>query len=268
MGRIYSFLTGLILAGPLLLPAVVSGVGAHPHAWQSQEYPSGFRIERNSWENPVEPGQSIQIENLHGDVRVRRNEVPRLDVFVVVQLQEQDSLRADVQIIETDAGFKVDVRYVAKDPEGESTDGSELIRRVDMVAYIPSGSPLQVRTDDDLIEAREIKSDIVAESKGGDLTIITEGSVRARTVSGSILSVLLLDDPERSSLLETESGDITVQIPDNLNIPGAGPHEVIVQVGTGMHHASVESKTGNVEIRAWRRSGQGGEGRDAGGAMS
>jgi hypothetical protein len=219
---------------------------------------------------------------MHGDVRARRNGIPRLDIFAVIQLQEKDSHRADVQIIESDGGFKVDVRYVAEDPEGESEGEGELelIRRVDLVVYIPSGSPLQIRTDDDLIEAREIESDIDAGSEGGDLTIIAEGSVRAKTSSGSILSVLLLDDPERSSLLETEGGDITVQVPDNLNIrvraqtagqisseyppeesntDGAGPREMIVCVGTGTHEARVESKTGDINIRAWRRTGQGWE---------
>jgi hypothetical protein len=250
---------------------------------------------------------------------LRRNEIPRLDVFVVIQLQEQDPLRADVRIVETDGGLKVDVRYVPKDAEtGENAskptpsggaavnaaappaaqdetqaeaspnEEADFIRRVDMVAYVPSGSPLHVRTDDDLIEARETHSDIVAESTGGDLLIITEGAVQAKTSSGSITSVLLSDDPDRVSILETESGEITVQLPDDLNIrarartsgeidsqypptesptDGPGPHEMVVRVGSGAHEARLDSQTGDIHIRAWRRSGQVGNGRRTRGAL-
>ena len=304
-----------------VLPATTVAVGGAPLSGPQQDFPPGFRIDRDDWETPVEPGQSIQIENLHGDVRARRNGVPSLDVFVVIQLQEDDPLRADVQIVETADGLKVDVRYVPKEAAGEvgsdgepaagrvepeaaagaqaveaseladtagtQKGGGEFIRRVDMVAYIPSGSPLHIRTDDDLIEARRVKSDVVAESAGGDLTIIAEGSVQARTSTGSILSVLLLDDPERSSLLETETGNIVVQVPDDLSIQvrartsgqinseyppsvsdtvGSGTHEAIVRVGAGAHEARVESQSGNIDIRAWRRTGQRGEGQPTRGA--
>jgi hypothetical protein len=257
-----------------------------PSQGSTQDFPPGFRIERDNWEVPVAPGERINLENLHGDVRLRRNGIPRLDVFVVIQLQEQDPLGADVQIIDTDEGLAVDVRYVAKEQEREAGDPpaepTDFIRRVDMVVYVPSGSPVHVRTDDDLIEARETKSDIIAESTSGDLTIVTAGAVRARTESGSILTVMLSDEPGRSSVFETDTGDITVQVPDDLDIrlraktagritseyppveadtEGPGIHETVVQVGTGVHEAQVDSRTGDIDIRAWRRSGPGRGGR-------
>jgi hypothetical protein len=313
MVRMFTLLSGLLLAGSQLLPPVVAGPGVGLPSEQPQDLPPGFQIVRDNWETPVEPGQKIHIENLHGDVRVRRNEIPRLDIFVVIQLQEQDPLRADVRIAATNDGLKVDVRYAPTTPEGEAadegeaeaevepegmvrvegvnerdeaidpdTEESEFIRRVDVVAYLPSGSPLHVRTDDDLIEVRETKSEVVAESTGGDLTIITEGAVEARTSSGAILVVLLSDDPIRSSSIETKTGDIRIQVPDNLSIrlcartaglisseyppltgdtEGSAPHEMVVRVGDGAHEVNVDSDSGTVVITAWRRGGQGGEGR-------
>ena len=297
----------IICAVALLMPPANVDAGGDPVVASLQDFPPGFRIDRADWETSVEPGQSIQIENLHGDVRARRNEIPRLDVFAVIQLQDQDTLRADVQIVETAGGLNIDVRYVAKDAEGQIDEANEqtavveggqaetagdqteishlpageppLIRRVDLVAYIPVGSPLSIRTIDGLIEARRVKSDVVAESMGGDITVITEGLARAKTSTGSILSVLLFDAPGPHSSLQTDTGDIRVQIPDDLNIrvrartsglinseyppvggdtESAGTHESIVQVGAGTHEARIDSDTGNIDISAWRRSGQGG----------
>ena len=320
MTRACAIAVACLLATPSLWPAAIVAAGNAPLSSPQQDFPPGFRIDRDNWEIPVDPSQTIQIENLHGDVRARRNGVPSLDVFVVIQLQEHDPLKADVRIVETAEGIKVDVRYVPKEGAGEAGGGGEqpetgeqtgaageqivgageqgeaagaekdreeFIRRVDMVAYIPTGSPLHIHTDDDLIEARRVKSDVVAESTGGDLTIITEGSVHARTSTGSILSVLLLDDPESFSLLETEIGNIVVQVPDDLSIrvrartsgqinseyppavsdtEDAGTHEALVRVGAGAHEARVESQSGNIDIRAWRRTGQGGDGRSTRGA--
>jgi len=297
MGRTRSIVAVFVCAAALLTPATTVGAGGDPAVAPLQDFPPGFRIDRDDWETPVEPGQSIQIENPHGDIRARRNGIPSLDIFVVIQLQEQDPFEADVRIIETPAGLKVDVRYVPKEaagvaePAGEAEAGAEAdaagaqadqedyIRRVDMVAYIPSGSPLNIRTVDGLIEARRVKSDVVAESIRGDITVITEGMVQAKTSTGSILSVLLFDAPGPFSSLQTDTGDIRVQVPDDLNIrvrartsgkinseyppavadtESAGTKEAIVQVGAGTHEARIDSDTGNIDITAWRRSGQGG----------
>ncbi len=258
--------------------ASVVGPRGDASAPQDQDLPPGFRIDRVDWETPVEPGRSIQIENLHGDVRARRNEVPRLDVFVVIQLQEQDPLRADVRIIETPEGIEVDVRYVREEAVNEEAASrlpqGDFIRRVDMVTYIPSGSPLNVRTTDGLIEAREVESNVVAESVAGDITVIAEGLVSAKTSSGSVLSVLLFDAPGPYSSLQTDTGDISLQVPADLDVllrarttgritseymaditPAAGdrPNEAVARVGEGTHEVRLESHQGNIEILAWKR---------------
>ena len=296
-----------MLAALCLMPAAIVAAGGDPASLQEQDPPPGFRIDRDNWETPVEPGRSIHIENPHGDVRARLNEIPRLDVFAVIQLQDHDPLRADVQIIETPEGVKVDVRYVAKETGGqegergatsaeagrqaeiaggqaqeaeEHESEDDFIRRVDLVVYVPAGSALNVRTADGTIEARRIKSDVVAETTGGEVTVITEGSARAKTTSGSILAVLLNDNRNRSSRFETETGPITLQVPDDLNVlirartsgqitseypleasppAGVSPEDTVVLVGAGTHDVRLESKDGKVEILAWKRDRSDGE---------
>ena len=90
--------------------------------------------------------------------------------------------------------------------------------RVDLVVFVPVGLSLDAEAENDNIEIKGVRGDVVASSRTGDIRIRSvQGRVRAKTVRGQISVALVTDATRESQSCITETGDIEVYLREDAN---------------------------------------------------
>ena len=143
------------------------------------------------------------------------------------------------------------------------------IRKV--VLFVPIGHALDVQTENDLIEAKKLKGDVIASSIKGDINLRSiHGRVQAKSVHGRIAVVLATGVTDRPQDVTTETGDIELHIGEDADMevhiatsgeistdfsleiehrrfeePGKHAHAVIGEGGPGL---TLTSKRGRVRL--------------------
>jgi hypothetical protein len=174
----------------------------------------------------IETGDTVVVVNPFGNVYARfggyENQV---EILATTQRLETELPELKVGAEQVEGGLDIVVGPARPTVGGAAgaapaadSEGFETRDRVDLVVFVPQGATLDVRTEDDLIEVKGLKGDVIASSVKGDVRIRSiEGRVRAKTARGQISAMLESDATKQSQELTTETGDIEVHIWEDAN---------------------------------------------------
>jgi hypothetical protein len=173
--------------------------------------PDEAAVDRESrqWMETVRGGGTLRVENPYGDVYARFGGYEG-QVEILATIQHLDPVpHLEVERDEVDSGLRVRVR-----PGSDEGGGSSATRnRVDLVVFVPQGARLDVETREGKIEAKGLRSDLIASSIGGDIRIRgIEGHVQAKSTRGRLSATLLSAVTDLGQALATETGEIEVYL--------------------------------------------------------
>ena len=165
-----------------------------------------WKKESTQWLEEIGPGETIRVVNPLGDIRARfggyENQV---EILATLQYTEQPASIPEVTLNRADGGIDVSTRWA---PGEEAGPG-----RVDLVVFVPRGATLDARTEDGLLEAKGLKSDLIASSRQGEIRIRSiQGRVNAKSSRGAISAALEAGVTEQPQAITTETGDIEVYL--------------------------------------------------------
>jgi len=187
---------------------------------------SEFERSSTQWLESIEAGGTVAVVNPFGNVYARFGGYDnQVEILATTQRLETELPELVVGVEQVEGGLDI-VVGPARPTAGGATGAApvadsksfETRDRVDLVVFVPQGATLDVRTDDDLIEVKGLKGDVIASSVKGDVRIRSiEGRVRAKTTRGQISAMLETDATKQAQELTTETGDIEVHIWEDAN---------------------------------------------------
>jgi hypothetical protein len=203
----------LVLAAALTaLPgcAHVAAGGASPvHAVAA--LPAAPTPERHDFSATLAEGQPVAIDNPYGDVRLRFGGYAHaVELHVVLQ---QPATAAPITLAPVHDATHF--RFAPRLPAGATVAAGQ---RVDVVAFIPVGHAVSVRTEQGLIESHGVRGDIDLRSVSGAIAIRgTQGRVQAQTGTGAIEASFATAPQGSQQRLATSTGNIVLAIDDRLD---------------------------------------------------
>ena len=186
------------------------------HASGDEPVPYGFsRKDSMQWFETVEPGQTVRVVNLFGDVYSRFGGYEhKVEILATGQRLEVELPELEVRFDHGDDGLDITVGFA-----GKADDATETRDRIDLVVFVPEGASLEARTGDGLIDVKKLKGDVVASSLKGDLRINSvEGRISAKTARGDITVTLATGTTTERQDLTTETGDIQVWLGEDADM--------------------------------------------------
>jgi len=206
-----------------------------------------FKIDRLEW--AADPAlvagiKRIELRNDYGDVRARPGYAGMLEVHSVVQRLGAGPDDVGVNVVRHEEVLAVNVTY----PPGRTdVDKPRLaqdeIDRCDMVVYVPPGVAFSAQSFRGIVEARHLQGNVSASTLDGEIRVSTTGTIRARSRDGGITVVFPRSDERTGvSLLESESGAVSVTFPSGSNV------DVRAETGGAI--------TGNLPVQAQAESGR------------
>lgn len=156
-------------------------------------------------------GRAIAIDNPYGDVRLRFGGFAHaLEIHAVLQ----QPAGAVPIAVEPDAASGP-YRFAPRLPGGAIVAEGQ---RLDVVAFVPLGHAVAVRTERGLIESHGVRGDIDLESVSGDIAIRgTQGRVQAQTGPGSIEASFTAAPKGSRQRLATSTGNIVLAVDERLD---------------------------------------------------
>jgi hypothetical protein len=182
--------------------------------------------EKNShqWFETVDPEGRVLVSNPYGDVYARfggyENQV---EILATIQRLEHDLPELTVQRRPAGAGLDVIVEPSPAAPEGSGKAPppmapAERRDRVDLVLFVPLGVKLEISTEEDKIDVKGLKSDLIARSLSGDVRIRSvQGHVGAKSIRGDLSVALETGVTGADQELSTETGEIEVYLWEDAN---------------------------------------------------
>ena len=174
-----------------------------------------WQHKRAEYRHKLIPGASLSIANPYGDIRIRAADVDEVLVVAHIQTKAAASGEAGVEFEETTDRLGIVVSFPS-DKVG-ALPASET-HRVDIAVVVPVKAALAIMGHKGLIEAKGLKSAVQVETQFGNVTVATEGSVRANCRQGEVRVIFKKTDWSESPVLETVHGDIVVFLPPESNI--------------------------------------------------
>ena len=184
--------------------------------------------ERFDWDGTLEPGQTLEIRNIVGDIVATGGSGSRASVEAIKSGDDDDFDRVRIEVIERgnrviicavylrDPASRVD-ECRADDDDRRSRghrDGPDV--SVDFDVVVPNGVDFEVKTVTGDIDAHGLTGEVEATSVSGDIEVGTTGFAEATTVSGHIR--VAIGDTRWNGELEftTVSGDIILEFDGDL----------------------------------------------------
>jgi hypothetical protein len=201
------------------LVGLVVAVGAAAAA--AQEAP--FR-----WSGALAKGKVLEVKGISGSIRAERASGTTAEVVAEKDGRSSDFGAVEIRTEENADGIVVcavyhperyeekgcDVGRSRRDDRGRDRERSINVQ-VDFVVKLPDGVKLVASQVSGDVDARDLHSDVTANSVSGDITLVTTGVAEARTVSGSLDIEMASLDWKRLSF-KTVSGDITLRLPSEI----------------------------------------------------
>ncbi len=142
---------------------------------------------------PHRPGSAIRVDNAFGDVRLRHGgSEGNLEVAAILQQLSIDGSKLVLSVdVTDDAAVVTIVRYDHEgNPAPQAPRGDKA--RADLAIMVPEGFPIRVETDNGLIEARGVRTDIDLNTSGGTIRVAQHhGGINARSEGGTMEITLL-----------------------------------------------------------------------------
>lgn len=195
--------------------------------------PDDFR-----WQGQVNSGQAIEIKGVRGNIRVEATAGKVVEVVATKGGPKGEAGKVSLKVIEHVQGVTICAVYPTIDPAQpyvcrpgtneagglqRDTDNFGLIFfrnnkvSVDFIVRVPAGVRFIGQLLKGEVEASALKSDVEVFTVNGDVRVSTAGSVRARSMTGSIAAALAGTNWTRPVELQTVNGNIVVALPTGAN---------------------------------------------------
>lgn len=172
-------------------------------------------------------GQVLEVRGISGDIIAEPASGATAEVVAEKHGRGGDFDRVEIRVVEASDGVTVCAIYRPEDhPGGGCDDDGDYDRddrhhrdnirvSVDFVVKVPADIEFIGAVVSGDVEARDLTSDVTAETVSGDVIVSTRGTARANAVSGSLdIEMGALDWRDLS--FHTVSGDITLRLPESL----------------------------------------------------
>lgn len=220
--------------------------GDDPHALQ-------FEIQEFHSDKLVD-GQPIRIVNPWGNIELRKASGPgAFEVTAAIQrIGERPPAPPEFVQRVVDGQVELQVRFRGARLEPARTG------RVDLAVFVPAGHPLELEARDGLIKAKKTANPIQARTTSGDIYIVNDGPIRARSEHGRV-QVRPMYDPWEIVDLRSDHGTVVAFLPNvaayELSVEGtADIHSEILLESVGAqrvaHHAGLGGEPNRVRLHA------------------
>lgn len=162
------------------------------------------------WRGPIARGSFVEIRGINGDVRAERSTSGEVEVVAKVEGSVQ------VHLVRHEAGVTVCTIFPGEKecrPLGETGPGA----RVDFTVRVPDGVNFLGSTVNGGVEAESLQSDVHAYTVNGQVRVSTTGTLKAKTVNGSITASLTKPFWTKAPELSTVNGGIKLVLPPSAN---------------------------------------------------
>lgn len=167
-----------------------------------------WRSEPLSWRGEVAAGAPIVLINEHGDLRIRGKPNAELEIVGYRQRHADDTRGITVVPAPEGGGWRLEVKMAGEAGEEVPEDWSR--RRVDLTVYVPWTSPLTARTAGGVLEARDLRATLRAETDSGELVAGSARDLVVKSGSGAVQATLQEPGWSSTATIETRSGPVTV----------------------------------------------------------
>jgi hypothetical protein len=189
--------------GLVLLVLIISACRAAPTLQSGQES-SPLELLTREWSSKPVRGGFIRIVNELGEVHLRNSDDGMVTLLEAVQARSAPERNLQVQVERNE--HSLILSYPAA---GRAAD-----TRVDLAVLVPPGFPVEVRTVDGRVEARKLHNQISVVTRSGNIVVSTDTRQQLVSLTGQIRAYLI-DSPKLSgSSYQTQTGDISMFIPD------------------------------------------------------
>jgi hypothetical protein len=173
----------------------------------------------------MDSGDVLEVEGISADISAGLAEGDRAEVVAAKHGRSGDFGDVDFEVLEDEQGVTVCVIYRTRrggwtscEPGGwDDKDLHDIDVSVDFVVRVPAGVDFVGRTISGDVEAEALRSNVMARTVSGRVSVSTSEIAEAATVSGSIRASLGKADWDGDLRFKTVSGGITVQMPADLH---------------------------------------------------
>lgn len=209
---------GLTLKLPsILLIAIVAAASprAGPAARTGEPpLPADWTVESWRWSGAVGDAARLVIRNRFGDLRVRPSEDDRVFLSALIQRHRDDPRRAAVERRHEGEEFRIEVGYPGtRAADLASVPEAWRRRRVDVTLYVPKDRELELESAGGELEVRGHLGGVEVRSVSGEVVVSARGPVTASSERGALRVRFESTAWSRPSILETQTGDISVWLP-------------------------------------------------------
>ena len=187
--------------------------------------PGKQQAEDWEWQGSVDRGDAIEIKGVNGAIKATGASGSRVMVTAVKKGRDDDPADVRIEVVEHSGGVTICAVYPdagGKKNECAPGDGGRLSSKdndvqVNFTVQVPDGVRLVATTVNGGIEAGDLRADAMATTVNGDIRIASTGTVKAKTVNGSIQASMGRADWSGTLDFNTVNGSITVRLPDDVN---------------------------------------------------
>jgi hypothetical protein len=243
----------------------------------------GDAQEEFRWQGRAQPGQTLEIKGVNGNVRAEGSGGNQIEVVANKKGRRSDPKEVEIRVVEHAGGVTICAVYPSADASRPNDcqpgrAGNMNVRdndvSVEFTVKVPAGVRFSGRTVNGEVEAERIGSDVDASTVNGSISISASGIAQGNTVNGSIKASMgsanwanelkfstvngsiTLDFPSGLSAemkAETLNGDVTSEFP--MNVQSAEeerrgrPKRVIAIIGGGGRNLVLKTINGDIRLK-------------------
>jgi Putative adhesin len=188
------------------------------------------------WNGRLEPGKTIEVKGISGDIRADGTQTSEVEVFAIKRSGHGDPKSVTIKVVEHAGGVTICAVYPTDNPAqttgcepGEGGDSSfktdssrtNNVRNnsvaVDFTIRVPVGVDFAGRTINGGIKVDSLAGNVLGRTVNGSISISTSGYATARTVNGEISAKLGNSNWPGSLEFKTINGEINLDLPAGTN---------------------------------------------------
>jgi DUF4097 and DUF4098 domain-containing protein YvlB len=177
------------------------------------------------WSGVVEPGKTLEVRGINGDIEASGAEGTAAEVRASKEGEDDDPREVRIEVVEDAQGVLICAVYpnrrgerpneCHRDRQNQQLDDHDVT--VDFVVRVPAGVRLVARTVNGSITATGIRADTEVSTVNGKVEVASTGTVSANTVNGSIEATMGRERWTGKLEFHTVNGSVTLRMPAGTN---------------------------------------------------